>query len=707
MKDYGFPLLSPFKKHIWQEFDRRKRDFGLEYQQSPQSRQESLRGPRNTWLRFHSNAVVQVGSTTYQGLTMDIGKDFDSTYGTGKIGPVIGYDSQGNALRGQDPNRYRPGPVITGVTVGYGADFGTIKDATINWTCYTIDHLEVLNYFFLNPGITCILEYGWGNVPSYAFDLSDEGVPSEFKDGDRVRKGNGLLGAITDFDIIEEKQRRSGGNYDAVIGQIVDYGWTMAGDTYECFTKIMTTGETYLALRQNERSQTTPRDQKDGPRSFEDYFRDYVDRIRLDEPEDPRIWRHQNLKVVNAKQDDDGDLPKVQPEEQDWVFITWGLLEELLNTFIKTEVQAGSTNVNLFEIDSADIVISYHPNLISTNGDVCVFPFDPAPVYRDGKLLAEKDNLKINGISMGDDMENVYSAKLHNIFVNVEAIQRNLSKEPLRSFLYALLSEISGAGCSLWNFQLRSKANRENVIEVVDLNYTKRPTERFVNVQASDDPNDAPDNDDQVSVYLFRVDKSTGFIKDFSMETNLSGDMVSNIVFSRLSRNNDDSQDADEVFGSKSDVQTDLFMGRSGTTKFIKDRLYSKINPPNTQQNKKTAPDQKTVEEYDPTQMWSIWDEGQKKYKRYAYPHPQVVNSYLYDNDPHNNRNNNLLVDLKVNLTIQGISGIRPGDAFMVDSLPKKYRNKGVFTVVDVAQQLDGSLWDTRIDGQFRIARIR
>ena len=49
-----------------------------------------------------------------------------------------------------------------------------------------------------------------------------------------------------------------------------------------------------------------------------------------------------------------------------------------------------------------------------------------------------------------------------------------------------------------------------------------------------------------------------------------------------------------------------------------------------------------------------------------------------------------------------GVSGLRRGDMFVIDGIPRKYKNNGVFQITQLEQVLEGSLWTTSVTGKYR-----
>ena len=61
---------------------------------------------------------------------------------------------------------------------------------------------------------------------------------------------------------------------------------------------------------------------------------------------------------------------------------------------------------------------------------------------------------------------------------------------------------------------------------------------------------------------------------------------------------------------------------------------------------------------------------------------------------------NPVLVPIKFEFTIHGISGLKVGDCFTVRDLPKKYRTK-IFQITQINHEV-GELWKTTVEAQMR-----
>ncbi len=64
-----------------------------------------------------------------------------------------------------------------------------------------------------------------------------------------------------------------------------------------------------------------------------------------------------------------------------------------------------------------------------------------------------------------------------------------------------------------------------------------------------------------------------------------------------------------------------------------------------------------------------------------------------------------VLLPIKFTFTVHGVSGIKRGDKFKVRGIPTQYETGGFFQVTAVKQVIEGQMWKTEVEGQFRLAR--
>jgi hypothetical protein len=181
---------------------------------------------------------VLFGGVYYEGLGKDglrsgIGRtqstQIDSAYGLG--GLELGL---------------RPMPGITSFSIK-SETRGSLRTATIGIKCYNKQQFDIINTLYLSLGYSVLIE--WGNAMYYNNDGKFEennpnSLADEFLSG--KLKWNSIL------DDIQEKRLASSGNYDASLGKVVNFSWTLNRDlSYDVTVIVRTIGDVIESLKMN------------------------------------------------------------------------------------------------------------------------------------------------------------------------------------------------------------------------------------------------------------------------------------------------------------------------------------------------------------------------------------------------------------------------------------------------------------------------
>ena len=199
--------------------------------------QNRIKNPQNV---SQLNAWVRVSSGVGGGLMLLSNPDFKlfraagesnaSIYGDGNASGTLGTTWGGGAIYAEaNDSGFRPKPNITSIEIDEGA--GTLsRKASFTITCYTKGQLDTLCEYFLEPGYTIFLEWGWN-------------VPQSLKSYSPTLDAN-TVANFQSFKIVNEARAASGGTYDNYLGFITGGGLASSGDTYEITVKC--TGFTEL-----------------------------------------------------------------------------------------------------------------------------------------------------------------------------------------------------------------------------------------------------------------------------------------------------------------------------------------------------------------------------------------------------------------------------------------------------------------------------
>jgi len=146
----SFPNFSNIAQHVQDELTSRKGNI---------MKVSNL----NAWVRVASG--VGSGCQLISNPNFSLFGGAGSIYGNDTMSGTLGYTWDGKGLvTADDFHGYRPKPNITSIEVDEGA--GNIsRKATFSITCYTRAQLDTMCKYFLEPGYTIFLEWGW-NTPS-------------------------------------------------------------------------------------------------------------------------------------------------------------------------------------------------------------------------------------------------------------------------------------------------------------------------------------------------------------------------------------------------------------------------------------------------------------------------------------------------------------------------------------------------------------
>jgi hypothetical protein len=156
----------------------------------------------------------------------------------------IGVDTY-DVITGGTGKGFRPMPGITGVTIRSLNRFGVLKEATVTFNCWDVAQLEELELLYMRPGFTALLEWGHsiflkGSGDSIEYDSTPETVGSFFNTSTTKE-------AI--YAEIEELKKSSGQNYDGILGFVKNFSWSYRSDGgYDCTTSLVSIGEIIESL---------------------------------------------------------------------------------------------------------------------------------------------------------------------------------------------------------------------------------------------------------------------------------------------------------------------------------------------------------------------------------------------------------------------------------------------------------------------------
>lgn len=407
---------------------------------------EKYRGPMSPWIRFCSNGAGKSNkalSTQYQteyfdrqGFVLFGGKDFYSGYGfrnaftVGGRGndSIVGYMPDGtphtidNNLKTSEYPIHVPSPEIEKISVTIQKEL--FRRASVEWVCFSKAQLEYMTPYFLVPGISCVLEWGWNHFkPECLLDLTNTTQLREYRKDP--------------YPLYTEHIMPSKGNYDVLIGIITHFEWSVEGTKFKCKTEITSPDRIYAGLAINSTVVVNSGGSEEPERPFGNLTK-FVDEVlpcfksvgSTQSPETvpqlseivkylkerhPKTWEDyaygvfygrdpKDTKPASDYDDKTNDFDRKRDKTSLWINL--GLAMECINLHVKPMKSFGEAE--MFRVDVDDVVITAHPNLISTDGTTLLIPNAEAPKYFNGRFFLREVNEKVKSVKEYDKARSDY-----------------------------------------------------------------------------------------------------------------------------------------------------------------------------------------------------------------------------------------------------------------------------------------------------------
>ena len=194
------------------------------------SRADTIQSSKlNVWMRVFAGAG--------NGLILSSNNNFElfkaagqgaSVYGSPTSVGTIGYNWSGAPVAGGTDRGLRPSPGIVSFEVKEGKD-QISKEATLGIKCFSLQQMEAIQKYFLEPGYTICVEWGW-NTDNGGIKMMDAAGPANIVKQATERNLN--------YDTLNKLRVDSGGEYDTFFGFIVGGNVTNEGEQFNVNVKL-------------------------------------------------------------------------------------------------------------------------------------------------------------------------------------------------------------------------------------------------------------------------------------------------------------------------------------------------------------------------------------------------------------------------------------------------------------------------------------
>ena len=160
--------------------------------------------------------------------------------GIGVGGAYGDRSSRGDAYDGYG---ITPMPGILDASIRTVSPYGSLRQAKVNFVCHNRSQLDVLEMLYMRPGYPILLEWGWAPY------INNKGKREEyFPELSKFFDPNSTFNIIQDE--VFKRKKDSSGNYDAFIGYCKNFNYEAREDGgYNCSTDIIALGEVLTGLK--------------------------------------------------------------------------------------------------------------------------------------------------------------------------------------------------------------------------------------------------------------------------------------------------------------------------------------------------------------------------------------------------------------------------------------------------------------------------
>jgi len=188
----------------------------------------------NAWVRVYSGAKSDKGS----GLILESNTDFKifsaagetagSIYGNAERSGAVGRTWDNVAVVSDVGRVLRPSPIITTLNSKEGQD-QISRTCDFSITCFTLQQLELMQTYFMEPGYSVAVEWGWNTGNSAKGLINTGDVTSTLNQIADVTLNNGQLSS---------KRLFTNGEYDIFLGFIIGSTISSDGENFKIDVKL-------------------------------------------------------------------------------------------------------------------------------------------------------------------------------------------------------------------------------------------------------------------------------------------------------------------------------------------------------------------------------------------------------------------------------------------------------------------------------------
>lgn len=636
---------------------------------------------------------------------------------------------------------FRPMMGITDMKVVAQGANGTLRKATVTVKAHSPEQLSILESLYFRIGFTMLLE--WGN--STYLDKDGEINNTTSTISKKFNIGNNTIEELKK--LIVELREKSGYNYDAMIGKVVNFKWSLGdSQTYDCTIDILTEGEVVDALKttfetnkEDNVDKYTDKNQADTSKTTNDLLIDHLTafknfstlkEFKKDKYPNGDLWVYRSHPLSFPNQE---NLNEDEIESQAYMyFMTLRDFCYIFNKLILEKQDTGNIKVKL-NTDFKKTTFKTLPGHISNDPAVCTMPYrsgkpyekantrtveynlyggiqdkfgteiyKPAPVKYDGadyqpysnKRVPNESGLakkKLGELFKEDFDDNSPLKILLNIDYLISVQEDFIASRTENS------EEEAGTVSQFFNRILGDISAALGGVNKLELLLNEDDNEWLIIDKNDFTPLSKPNPDSKTGIPLINVIGLKSTVKDLSIESKIGKNLYNQLAIAATQGGYDTSEQSLEAL---------LKFNEN-----VRDR-YAPINIP---KDKKTSPitdKWKKYKEDGPIGIAEPWhsyvvkgiynadafSSAKSIHRSYMAALFSYTNKKIREKKPHKFQG---ILPIDLSITMRGIGGLKIGEAFVINNaiLPERVRDKVGFSITGIDSSIGGdNMWYTTIN---------
>ena len=286
---------EPFKNYVAEQINKRQEIYGSgtnSISRTPE--QIQYLNSRNAWVKLASSVYIdseEKGEKRLQEINLPydfkgttLAREYILFNGIGRKGDRAGIVSPNNPNGaygiGGTEFGYSPMPGIIDANIE-SLNRGSIKKSTINIKANNRQQFDIIDVLYLRLGYTIMLEWGndkyFDNKNNYQ-TMKETLIESDFLFSSAASSEESPITISELLTKIEKKRNETDGNYDAIIGTVINFTWTLEADlSYNIKLDIISKGDVIESLTTNQISAKFSPFYNDNIKGIQQKFQKQVD----------------------------------------------------------------------------------------------------------------------------------------------------------------------------------------------------------------------------------------------------------------------------------------------------------------------------------------------------------------------------------------------------------------------------------------------